>query len=394
VFFRKLILISAIIFLAAALSFAGGGKEEIITIEEWEELAQLGAHRPAQDDWQAIEAAAEEEAIVVVYSLSSRVFEFGRTFDKKYGIRVEAHDITTPELREKLRLEQQSGVYNCDVVLIDDIPTFYKEFLDTGMVYNFVPTDLKDKLIDEAKESPLLIHHYGMRVIMYNTNAFDEQPIDSWWDVTRPEWHGKVLMKDPMRSGAEFNMFASFVQHADEMAQSYLEEFGEEIVLHDTENAGYEFLKRLMDNGLILMADSGTVVRAVGSSGKETPVLGLLGYSKLRTFAEENKPATVAMNLSPVTGCTSTTIMTIPKFAPHPNAAKLMIKWMKGNDNPHQEKMAGYQPYHVFGNWSVRKDITEPEGQVLLHELDLYVEDPEWLYQNSVRVRDFWLQNQ
>ena len=99
-------------------------------------------------------------------------------------------------------------------------------------------------------------------------------------------------MKDPMRSGAEFNMFASFVQHADEMAQSYLEEFGEEIVLHGTENAGYEFLKRLMDNGLILMADSGTVVRAVGSSGKETPVLGLLGYSKLRTFAEENKPAT------------------------------------------------------------------------------------------------------
>lgn len=123
-------------------------------------------------------------------------------------------------------------------------------------------------------------------------------------------------------------------------------------------------------------------------------VLGLLGYSKLRTFAEENKPVAVAMNLSPVTGCTSTTIMAIAKFAPHPNAAKLMIKWMMGNDNPHEERMAGYQPYHVFGNWSVRKDITEPEGQVLLHELDLYVEDPEWLYQNSVRVRDFWLQNQ
>lgn len=299
-FLRRSILISAIIFLTAALLFAGGSKEEVKTIEEWEELAQLGAHRPAQDNWQAIEAAAKEEAWVVVYSLSSRVFEFGRTFDKKYGIRVEAHDITTPELREKLRLEQQSGVYNCDVVLIDDIPTFYKEFLETGMVYNFVPTDLKDKLIDEAKESPLLIHHYGMRVIMYNTNAFDEQPIDSWWDVTRPEWKSKVLMKDPMRSGAEFNMFASFVQHADEMAQSYLEEFSEEIVLHGTENAGYEFLKRLMDNGLILMADSGTVVRAVGSSKKETPVLGLLGYSKLRTFAEENKPVAVAMNLSPV----------------------------------------------------------------------------------------------
>ena len=137
------------------------------------------------------------------------------------------------------------------------------------MVYNFVPTDLKDKLIDEAKESPLLIHHYGMRVIMYNTNAFDEQPIDSWWDVTRPEWKGKVLMKDQIRSGAEFNMFASFVQYADEMAQSCLKEFGEEIVLHGTENAGYEFLKRLMDNGLILMADSSTVVRAVGSSKKK-----------------------------------------------------------------------------------------------------------------------------
>ena len=391
---KKKGLVLVLMVLTASL-FAGGQQGKNMTSQEWEEWAQLDSYRPEVDDWEAIEKAAlEEEGPLVVYSLSSRVFEFGRTFYKKYGIKVEAHDITTPSLLEKFLREQEAGIHHADVILVDDIPTVYYEFYQQGLMYKFIPTDLYDVMIDAAKEAPLGIHHYGARGIAYNSDFYDEAPIDSWWDLTRPEWKGKIIMKDPLNSGAEFNTFATFIQHHIDMEEAYQDEFGVELIRSEgIENAGYEFLKRLMDNGLILMADSGSVMKAVAAPGQTDPPLGVLGFSKLRTIQEENLTAVFAEDIAPVTGFRTTTIMAVGAFSSHPNAAKLMIKWMYGDDNP-DESLAGYKPYHVIGNWSVRTDVPEPEGQRPIEEMDFYVEDAEWLYKNAIKVRDFWLQNQ
>jgi iron(III) transport system substrate-binding protein len=391
----KKILVVLLVLSAMTALFAGGKSETPGTIEEWEQWAQLGEYRPAEDDWDVIKAAAmEEEGPLVIYSLSSRVFEFGRTFYKKYGIKVEAHDITTPALLDKLVREQDAGIFNADIILVDDIPTVYNDYFAEGRMYNFIPTNLMDVLIDEAKTAPLNIHHYGARGIAYNNDFYSEPPIDSWWDLTRPEWKGKIIMKDPMNSGAEFNTFATFIQHHVDMEEAYQDEFGEELIKSDDlENAGYEFLKRLMDNDLILMADSGTVMKAVAAPGQTDPPLGVLGFSKLRTIKEERLSGAFIIDLAPVTGFRTTTIMAIGPFSKHPNASKLMIKWMMGDDNPSETK-AGYTPYHVIGNWSLRTDIDEPEGQKPITDMDFYVEDADWLYQNAIKVRDFWLQNQ
>ncbi|RKX72527.1 MAG: hypothetical protein DRP70_04935 [Spirochaetes bacterium] len=385
----------ALIVLVPMLFAEGNSEKSSMSQAEWEEWAQLGEHRPIEDDWGAIEKAAlEEEGPLVVYSLSSRVFEFGRTFYKKYGIKVEAHDITTPSLLEKIFREQEAGLFNADVILVDDIPTVYNEYYQEGRMYNFVPTNLKSVIIDEAKTAPLAIHHYGARGIAYNSEFYDEAPIDSWWDLTRPEWKGKIIMKDPLNSGAEFNTFATFIQHYVDMEEAYQDEFGVELIKSDeVPNAGYEFLKRLMENDLILMSDSGTVMKAVAASGQSDPPLGILGFSKLRTIKEERLSAKFVEDLSPVTGFRTTTIMAIGVFSQMPNTAKLMIKWMYGDDNP-DETLAGYKPYHVIGNWSVRSDIPEPEGQRPVDEMNFYVEDAEWLYNNAIKVRDFWLENQ
>ena len=50
-------------------------------------------------------------------------------------------------------------------------------------------------------------------------------------------------------------------------------------------------------------------------------------------------------------------------------------------------------PYHVVGNWSPRTDIPQPPDQPEL-EGKVYYEDPDWLYNNIVKVRDFWVQHQ
>ncbi len=86
--------------------------------------------------------------------------------------------------------------------------------------------------------------------------------------------------------------------------------------------------------------------------------------------------------------------MAIGAFSKHPNAAKLMIKWMFGSDNPTPDNLAGYTPYYVPGDWAVRTDLVEPAGQKPINEMDFYIEDADWLYVNAIKVRDFWLQNQ
>ncbi len=394
---NRIFFISCIILTAVTSGLFAGGSADTssMTQAEWEEWSGLGDFRPAVDDWDAIQKAAlEEEGPLVVYSLSSRVFEFGRTFYKKYGIKVEAHDLSTPSLLEKVLREQEAGIFNADVILVDDIPTVYNEFYREGRMYGFVPTDLDSVILEEAKSAPLGIHHYGARGIAYNSEFYDEPPIDSWWDLTRPEWKGKLVMKNPLNSGAEFNTFATFIQHHVDMEEAYQDEFGVELIRSDgIPNAGYEFLKRLMDNDLALMSDSGTVMKAVAASGQTDPPLGILGFSKLRTIIDENLSAAFVEDLAPVTGFRTTTIMSIGVFSQRPNMAKLMIKWMYGGDNT-ADTLAGYAPYHVIGNWSVRSDIPEPDGQRPVKEMNFYIEDAEWLYDNAIKVRDFWLQNQ
>ena len=82
---KRTIFLICLVLLLPAIIFAGGKKEKEtalkkMTLEQWEEWAQVGDYRTAEDDWTAIEAAAKEEGDVVIYCNSSRVFDFARTF--------------------------------------------------------------------------------------------------------------------------------------------------------------------------------------------------------------------------------------------------------------------------------------------------------------------------
>ncbi len=392
---KKLMFLMVLLLLFLPVFVMAGGKQEggrkIKSVDDWERWAKLGKYRPKEDNWDEIIEAAKKEGSVVVYSNSSRVFEFCRTFYNKYGIKAEPNDLGTVSLMEKLSREQNAGVYNADVILVGDAPTFINEFFATGMVYSFIPSDIYPKLEEKAKKEPLAIHHYGAKVVMYNTEKYKKPPIDSWWDMTRPEWKGKLVTKDPLKSGSEFNLFALIVRHSDEMARLYKEEFGEDIVLHGTENAGYEFLKRLIQNGLVLFGGGGDVASAVGARHQTSPPLGITSYSKLRTADENNLSLGVILDLKPVAGFYTKALISIAKFAKHPNAAKLMVWWMMGG--PGGKELAGYEPYHVLGDWSPRTDIEEPKGQVSLDSGYFWEEDTDWLYKNAVKVRDFWIQH-
>ncbi|RKX72526.1 MAG: ABC transporter substrate-binding protein, partial [Spirochaetes bacterium] len=102
---KVLIIVGMALVLLTSEVFAEGSKESSMTVEQWEEWAQLGSFTPDEEDWDAIIEAAKEEGEVTIYANTSRVFDFARTFYNKYDIKVIANDMSQGSLFEKLSRE-------------------------------------------------------------------------------------------------------------------------------------------------------------------------------------------------------------------------------------------------------------------------------------------------
>jgi iron(III) transport system substrate-binding protein len=357
-------------------------------VDAWLEASELGRFRKPADDWAAIEAAAKKEGSVTVYSLSSRINDVAKTFTEKYGIPVQAFDIGQAELVEKVTREQEAGIFNADVVFVGDAPIVLNELLPDGHVVNFVPSDLAPHLPQESRE-PLLRHHFGAKVLMYSSDAYPNGPgIDTVWDLTRPEWKGKLTMKDPLKAPENLNFLATIVSRSDELAALYEKEFGEKLVTNE-KSAGYEWLKRLLANNPALTSGDDETAKAVGEKGRANSPVGFLGQSKMRLNRDQNLSLAIVKGLAPASGVTYPAYVCIANRAPHPNAAKLLVKWMMGDDKGGE----GYKPYYLEGDYPARTDVPLPAGLSPAKEIGLLEIDPNWLYENSLAIRDYWIEH-
>ena len=393
---RKLFFLLMLTVLSVSV-FAGGDKEAASAdggndLDAWLKSAQLDKYAPAEEDWAAIEKAAKEEGELVVYSNSSKVYECCRSFYDEYGIKAVPNDIGTGDMFEKLTRLQASGVYDVDVIQTSGIATLYKEFVDYDKIFKYIPNEIQAVTADAYKDEQLAILKLGGKCVIYNTEVYPNgSPIDSWWDLTRPEWKGRLIMKDPMLGGSDINLMAMFLRYSDVMAEGYKAEFGEDIVLSEgCENAGYEFIKRLLDNKIVLTKGGDDVVISVGMPGQEKPPVGITGPSKLKLKDEQTLYVEPIWDIEPFNMFMTQSAIGIPVHAKNPNAAKLYIKWMYGDKNAGN----GFAPYNVPGTWPTRTDLPPVKGQKKLSELKLWSEDAEWLYSNVMRFRDFWIQHQ
>ena len=81
---------------------------------------------------------AKLEKEVSVYSYSSRVHQFGKTFEQQYpGIKVNGFDMDSTEIVTKLLAEQKAGNFMADVIFLKDPATVYNELLQKGMVFTY-----------------------------------------------------------------------------------------------------------------------------------------------------------------------------------------------------------------------------------------------------------------
>ncbi len=385
--------------LAAGVIALGAGITQADEQSKWLKKAELGQFAPKKQDWKAIEAAARKEGKVVIYSVSSRIFKLQKKFKKKFGVEVVGHDIQSSIQLEKFRREHKAKIYVVDVLFNNATPLLLNEFLPRKMIWNFVPDSVAGTL-DKSEKEPFLVQRWSSRVLFYNgTKHPGGAPIDSLWDLTREEWKGKFLMPNPLESSVQANVIQTILAHPKEMAAEYERKFGKPITyskklkkatkknpLLGKPDAGKEWLYRMLQNKPTFQRSTTKIFKNIGSVKQKNPPVGFTTFSKIRKNKKGVLDARPAYNVKPVFGVSYPTVLVIADRAPHPNAAKLLVRYM-------MEK--GFKYWNVHGDYAARSDVAKKQvkkfGIPPFESLKMWPIDQEAVYDNKYTYLSLFL---
>jgi iron(III) transport system substrate-binding protein len=318
---------------------------------------------------------AKKEGSVTVFSLSSRIAKIEKAFEGAYpGVDLIGLDMSSTKQIARVEAEQQAGVHAVDVLYIADTPVVFSKLVKENRVVNYVPPRIAGELEDRYK-TPLLTQRLSTKVLMYNEKAFpDGAPITNLWQLTEPEWQGRVLMVDPSQRGELLDLLTEISLHSDEMAAAYKALYGKDIVVEDgLEGAGDQFIKALFENDLILLPNSDVLNKSIGDVNAKNPPVGFGTYSDRRDNEKEGWALQVANDVAPANGILFPAVLTIADKAPHPAAARLLIDFMFGDDSP--TGGPGFEPFNVPGDYAVRKSIADAADSVKLADLKAWTID-------------------
>lgn len=385
-------IITLLMLLTLAACGSGQAKDLDADGVSWAEKANLDKYETTDELYEK----AKEEGEVVVYTATSAVEDIGLSFEKEYpGIKAKVTKVSDPDILEKLRREHEAGVHNADIIFGKGTNgAWVKELLGNGIIHDYKPEEIVKNMAEPYKSSPGLGMVTELITVLYNTDVYDEPPFDNWWDLTTPEWKGKVMMKDPLKAADIQGVFMTMVKHSDEMEKAYKEKFGEEIVLNDTENAGYEFVKRLLENDAVLMSSMGDSVDAVAESTQDSPPIAIASTTKLRDVVEKGAPIAMSTDLQPKISVPDVTKVFFVDQAPNSSAAKLFVRWMFGGEDGNGE---GFAPFRDNpGVFTTRTDMSyENElGLPSIDALNLWEADEDFYYENERKMRDLLLKVQ
>lgn len=336
---------------------------------------------------------AKAEGEVVVYSATSATEQVGITFEEAYpGVKAVVTKVSDPEIYEKIQREHDSDVNNADIILGKGTNgSWSNDLLKNGYIQEYKPEEVMEH-IDEPYKS-----YEGLGIIseaitvIYNTDHHEEAPFDNWWDLTTAEWKSKVLFKDPLSAPDIQGLFMTMVRNSDEMEKAYEEKFGEPLELNGTENAGYEFIKRLLDNDAVLMSSMGDTVDAVADSSADNSVVAIASTVKLRDVVQKDAALGINTDLQPKMSVPGTSRVFVTSNVENIAATKLFIRYMTGDENGQGE---GFEPFNNPGTFSVRNDIKQDDLIPPLPELNLWEEDEQYYYEHADEMHNFLLKNQ
>jgi len=363
--------------------------------EQWAKDNGLGPYQPAADDWAAIEAAAKLEGKVTIYANSGGIEDLKEVWEALYP-EIEFDGADTDGIDTKMQAEQESGNVVGDVWFNSDGHILFGKFVPNQWLWPFVPREVT--IPEVNAERPFAVARHSTDVIGYNNKVYpDGCPINNIWQLTEEKYRGKFFMEDPMSDVSTMAKIATFAQNGDEMAAAYQALYGKEWTADElaatdssgqkVENAGYLWLKKVAYNDVVVLDDGDMVDAAFAGlelpEGEE-PGFGWTGYSTYEATLEGELNMSPCFGMEPVMGIFKTSFLAIANNAPHPNAAKLFIRFALSE--------AGFEPWNEIGSYPAAEGLPVFEDNLPLAELlpQVWEMDPVFDWNNVSKVRDFW----
>jgi len=194
----------------------------------------------------AKEALAQAKGTVTLYTSESldKVNEMKLDFEKRNpGLSLNIYRSGTQVVISKLQAEFQAGGTLADMIWMADID-YFEDLAKKDLLAAYTPP--------EAEKAPAKFTYEGGRyhevrlifnTVGYNTLRVKARPT-SWRDLMEPQLRGKVGVASPFYSGAAFSTLGTQV---------------------NMPGFGWEFYRKLKENGVIVEQSNGTVAKKLAT---------------------------------------------------------------------------------------------------------------------------------
>ena len=367
------------------------------------------AYGPYWDDWsdmtdeELYEMALKEDTAINVYATSSKMLKAEEPFEEMYpGLDLIVSDLDSDEVLSKAQIENETGNITADVLQTKDVNgSVFFEYYNQGIIEPFYPRDICSH-IDEGNLKYSYPLYASQAFWYYNTEAFpDGQPIDSWWQIIEKNADGTqrfhLYTKEIGQESAYLSLFASFINHADEMEADYKRVYGEDLeYTYDASkfnfevpenNAGVEYLWRFTQAEMTFIGDGDELVLAVHNSTKDAPALCLASAGKIENREESGYNIDWCIDLKPYNALLNTESLMAVAGSNSPAGARLFIRYITGGADC---QSGGLKPFTKVGNWPLRDDFEDKKNPATLAELGAIPNDLDAIYTIYPDVQDMW----
>lgn len=243
------------------------------------------------------------------------------------GTEVKIFRLGTTELVARLMTEMQAGESQADVIWFADMALF-DQFNDEGKLLKINPSEAQNipeafRYFDGAAYELRLIY----QIIAYNTNEVTD-PVDSWYDLTDPQYKGKVGSASPFVSGATVTQVASII---------------------NDDNLGWDFYRQLAANNPVVSGGNGGIARGIASGEY---AIGITVDFMARAQMEQGSPVAYCY---PKEGAVYVpTPAAVMSSSDNPELATSFINYLMSVPGQLQLQANGYMP--------VNKNVALPDG--------------------------------
>jgi len=255
-----------------------------------------------------IDAACAEGALVIYSGAGlDRTLQFAEMFSEVFPcIRTEVVRQASHQLHTRFLTEQRAGQYLADIIMHGNPGIFIQELVEGGFIAEY------DHGHDEFYPDSLKVRNYAYPIFVYYIgpayNPFLVTPqeaalLDSWEGITSPVWRGRMGLSVPSAGGTSYSAPYIFLR-------ARRDEYGPEFMARVAANNPLFFTSQIPAHQMVV---SGEIhLHPWGTSSTTGDLL--------------QQGAPIAMKFPAPTPAVPT-IAGMAKNAPHPNAARLFMRW-------------------------------------------------------------------